>query len=337
MFAVNIDYDWDLRKTSKRCSPPLRCVCGRRLCYQYELESVKQPSRHVCLGSTHFAEHLGIPVAVAQEVRNNVNQIQSLMDEVLIRYRAGERFPAHFIGRVDAGVLLLEDEPFRKRVLAYRRVDLPLTAVDKGRLRRLIENTSDEQLAIAKTQQAEHERARATKLEAERKRKAQLRRLQVRTRQQNQIDLEKANQLRHEANVARRQRMWQEMMEKKRAQFADKTPEEIAALKRQHEVKVKIKKEQQRQHRLAVEAEEKSAEQEELLRAFLAAKRAEKRAAVHQNDKPKKIRQKATRPSKPKGTTKTQHSTSNQKKVVERPLMNRQLYDQLKKWQDMNH
>lgn len=281
LFAVNIDYEWDRRKSGKKCSPPLRCICHRRVRYQFELESLQDSKKHVRLGSTHFAEHLGIPLAVAQEVRNNVNQIQSLMDEVLIKFRAGERFPERFKSRIDDGILLLEEEPFRRRILAYKRVDLPLTEVAKERLSRLIRTTSNRELAVARNQQAaidqanesaklkrERERLEAQRkeqIEAQERRKARRERKQAEfeqakaQRQRNLKDVNIVNQRRHQENVARREQMWQELMARKKAELAGKTPEEIAEIKRQHRLELEAKAEKKRLHRLEVKAREEAA------------------------------------------------------------------------------
>lgn len=143
LVSVNIDYEWDLRKAGKRHSEPLKCMCGRHLRYQYELEAVENPKKHVKLGSTHFAQHLNIPPSVATEVRRNINQIQSLMDEVLIKYRAGQRFPEQFVGGIEAGILMREQRPFREKILAYKSADMPLPMVFERRLTRLFSDSVD--------------------------------------------------------------------------------------------------------------------------------------------------------------------------------------------------
>lgn len=126
LYAVNIDYDWDARKAGLASRPPLKCACGRPLRYQYEIESIGRAQKHVKLGSTHFAQHLGIPAAVATEVRHKVNHIQSVMDEVLVKFKHGERFPKRFNDKISDGMLLLASESFAQRVLDFQRVDFPI-------------------------------------------------------------------------------------------------------------------------------------------------------------------------------------------------------------------
>lgn len=240
LFAVNIDYDWSARqkqKQKKHISPELRCICGRRLRYQFELESVTQPKRHVCLGSTHFAEHLGIPGDVAQEVRNRVSRIQSLMDEVLIRVRAGEKFPDNFKSHIAEGILLLDEEPFRKRILEYMRVDLPITELAYARVLKLIKNSTSEQRKKVKLQQslqayAKAEAIRKQELAEQQQREEAERRRQRKAEQylQEKREMRQAviigNAARHAANVARRQQLWEEMMARKKHEFDGLSPEE---------------------------------------------------------------------------------------------------------------
>lgn len=153
LFAVNIDYDWEARKAGLPCGAPLRCQCGRRLRYQYELESVGRSHKHVKLGSTHFAEHLGIPISVANEVKNRVSSIQSVMDELLVKFRHGERFPARFNNKIHDGMLYLATESFAERVLDFQRVDLPLFSRDVALLQQMMMKYSPSEIAAAKATQ----------------------------------------------------------------------------------------------------------------------------------------------------------------------------------------
>jgi hypothetical protein len=91
--GIRIDYGWDYRKIHPERSANLRCVCNRQLRYQYQLVSKDGLNRHVNLGSSHFMQHLGIPTSVAKEVFAQFNQVQKTMDEMLVRYKQGQRFP----------------------------------------------------------------------------------------------------------------------------------------------------------------------------------------------------------------------------------------------------
>lgn len=137
-FALNIDYEWDRNKNAERHSQPLKCMCKRHLRYQYEFESVSNPKQHVFLGSTHFAEHLGIPMSVAKEIRANINQVQSLMDEILIKLRMGQDFPKRLKVEIQAGKLHGQGNKFTQAIHAFMHADLPLSDVMERRLRRIL-------------------------------------------------------------------------------------------------------------------------------------------------------------------------------------------------------
>lgn len=100
LVTVHIDRQWEMRKRTKNRSGYQYCQCGKPLKYQYEIEAINNSKRHLCLGSTHFAEHAGIPVKVAIEIQKHLNQIQIYMDEILYRYREGERFPEDRFGYI---------------------------------------------------------------------------------------------------------------------------------------------------------------------------------------------------------------------------------------------
>ena len=151
LFAINIDYDWDARKKGVLCSPALRCQCGRRLRYQYELESIGHDQKHIKLGSTHFSEHLGIPLSIATEVKNQVNQIQSVMDEILVKFDHNERFPKRFSAKIIDGMLCLATEKFANRILDFQRVDMPLFSCDVAELHRMTMKYTAQEIASAKS------------------------------------------------------------------------------------------------------------------------------------------------------------------------------------------
>lgn len=138
--GIRVDYGWEYRKSDPRRSANLRCVCGRQLRYQYQLVSTDGHNRRVNLGSSHFLQHLGIPVSVSHEVFANFNQVQRKMDEMLAQYRAGERFP-----RVNGmRKIAISWEFGNSRSIVARRLhgfavaDLPLTKSDKNALKRLV-------------------------------------------------------------------------------------------------------------------------------------------------------------------------------------------------------
>lgn len=134
LVSVNVDYGWEMRKKTNNHRGYQYCECGRKLKYQYEIESLDNSKHHLYLGSTHFAEHAGIPVEVAQEVRTRINKIQIYMDEILYRYKQGERFPETRFGYLFERGVMSEPTQFNMKMKHFREAKLPLFHVDEDRL-----------------------------------------------------------------------------------------------------------------------------------------------------------------------------------------------------------
>lgn len=137
---IRVDYGWKARKTHPERSAHLECVCGRQLRYQYRLVSTDGRNRHINLGSNHFMQHLGIPAEVAQEVFHQFNQVQKTMDEMLVRYSRGERFPS---GNNARNILMGKrfgnySPSVFKRLRWHAVADFPLSKKDKKRVRKLV-------------------------------------------------------------------------------------------------------------------------------------------------------------------------------------------------------
>jgi hypothetical protein len=100
---------------------------------QYVLEAVAAPHQRIYLGVTHFAQELGIPAAVASEVRKRVNTIQMYMDEVLTYYKWGRRFPAERYTRGRSLGAFSDDGAFAVKLADFARADFPLFHLDQQR------------------------------------------------------------------------------------------------------------------------------------------------------------------------------------------------------------
>lgn len=136
--GVNIDYHWEQANRNLKKFPHYYCQCGRVVKNQYVLESMTAPHQRLYLGVTHFAQELGIPDAVASEVKKRVNEIQMYMDEVLTYYKWGRRFPAE---RYALGLQLgafKEESGFTAKMADFARADFPLFHLDQQRLERLV-------------------------------------------------------------------------------------------------------------------------------------------------------------------------------------------------------
>ncbi|WP_262316611.1 hypothetical protein [Lacticaseibacillus parakribbianus] len=138
--GIRVDYGWADRHRHPERSANLRCVCGRPLRYQYQLVSVDGKNTRVALGSQHFAQHLGIPAGIAQEVFGHFNRVQREMDAMLARFRNGTRFPRRknrwAIAQSPAFATLTTVAA--RRLVICAEADLPLTDRDLARLDALI-------------------------------------------------------------------------------------------------------------------------------------------------------------------------------------------------------
>jgi hypothetical protein len=138
--GLNIDYYWEARKTRKVTVPRLRCACGRYIKNQYVLRSVADKHVTIKLGITHFEQELGITPQVAREVRQQLNQIQIYMDEVLTYYKWGRRFPQSLYQKAQR-LGIVPDSPasgFWGKIADFAVADFPLFHTDQERLTALV-------------------------------------------------------------------------------------------------------------------------------------------------------------------------------------------------------
>lgn len=136
--GVNIDYHWEQRPRDLRKFPHYHCQCGRVVKNQYVLEAVAAPRKRIYLGVTHFAQELGIPDAVASEVRKRVNAIQMYMDEVLTYYKWGRRFPTEAYAKGQALGVFNDEGTFAAKLTDFAHADFPLFHLDQQRFDRLL-------------------------------------------------------------------------------------------------------------------------------------------------------------------------------------------------------
>lgn len=105
----------------------LYCDCGRRLKNQFILRS-RSTGRQLSLGITHFQQHASIPLKVANEIQQGVNEVHLYMDTILLHYDRGQRFPHQLFEKVCrlGGFKDRESTLLYQRCQLFNRVDLPL-------------------------------------------------------------------------------------------------------------------------------------------------------------------------------------------------------------------
>jgi hypothetical protein len=121
----------------------LKCKCGRGIKYQFVVKS-KSKKHEMALGISHFAQHLGIPQEVANEVRKGINKIDQGVDEVLRKYSVGRRFQQELYDEyVEMDLNVASRKKFNGILKEFSQANLPLARVDHERLTSLVsENRS---------------------------------------------------------------------------------------------------------------------------------------------------------------------------------------------------
>lgn len=105
----------------------LYCDCGRRLKNQFILRS-RSTGRQLFLGISHFQQHASIPPKVTREIQAGINKINLYMDNILLAYQAGRRFPQHKFNYIEEhhGFKNRESTIFYQRCSLFSQVNLPL-------------------------------------------------------------------------------------------------------------------------------------------------------------------------------------------------------------------
>ena len=134
LVGVHIDQTWDIDGGRGGATHKYHCECGRPIKYQFELQPTSRRGRHLLLGSSCFARYAGIPAQVAREIQGQVTTIQIYMNQILVKWDRGERFPeAQFGGVMDSGIFAAPSV-FGQKITDFRAADLPLFANDYSRM-----------------------------------------------------------------------------------------------------------------------------------------------------------------------------------------------------------
>lgn len=120
----------------------LYCRCGRQVKYQFILLAVES-GELLALGSTHFAQHLGVSEAVAAQVRQGLHTIDRGTDLILRQVAAGLHFPKHLYRKLvkEQSEKQLPAET-QRRLAAFAKADLPIYEEDQQSLLALAASAS---------------------------------------------------------------------------------------------------------------------------------------------------------------------------------------------------
>ncbi|MFZ8764937.1 hypothetical protein [Enterococcus diestrammenae] len=109
----------------------LYCRCGRQVKYQFILVST-ETGELMPLGSTHFAQHLGVPELVAHQVRSGLHQIDRGLDLILQQVAVGLHFPEKLYREAQVRQLLPKlPAEVAERLQAFAVADLPIYQEDQ--------------------------------------------------------------------------------------------------------------------------------------------------------------------------------------------------------------
>lgn len=112
----------------------LFCRCGRELKYQFVLVS-KQTGEKLALGSTHFAQHIGVDPKIAQQIQTGTHRLDRGVDLVLAQVDKGLHFPQRYYNHfTNRGLKSNCSATFLKRLAAFAKADLPLYDEDSREL-----------------------------------------------------------------------------------------------------------------------------------------------------------------------------------------------------------
>ena len=134
---VRLEYDplFKKKRSKRKYNPTLYCdACHNPLKYQYVVRSL-QTGYEQELGETCFTQRTGIPTHIAREIYKSKDDINLFQDEILNKYRKGDRFPKSIYNK---SLYFSADEywgeALRDRILEFKRADLPLFHTDRLKL-----------------------------------------------------------------------------------------------------------------------------------------------------------------------------------------------------------
>lgn len=130
-----LDAGADWRTTSN-----LYCDCGRKLRNQYILLN-NQTAEVKKFGVTHFEEHTGIPVALANKIKQGITKIDYELDELLVKISRNWTLEDAGIHDMPKALHIPED------IQTHLDLDLPLLERQVSRLRDLMTQYESEQMA----------------------------------------------------------------------------------------------------------------------------------------------------------------------------------------------
>lgn len=112
----------------------LYCRCGRQVKYQFILLAVAT-GELLLLGSTHFAQHLGVSETVAAQVRKGLHTIDRGTDLILQQVAAGLHFPQRLYQKISPHQLKQQlPEATQRRLSAFSQANLPIYEEDQKAL-----------------------------------------------------------------------------------------------------------------------------------------------------------------------------------------------------------
>ncbi|GGD03085.1 hypothetical protein [Enterococcus wangshanyuanii] len=139
-------------------SDRLYCACGKEVKYQYILKS-KHTGEQIGLSLQHFSEHTNIPINIAKNVKEGLQEIDRHLDGILVEVYKEHGFQSDIsIFLIDYSLELLElSNRLKETVSAFSGVNLPLGWNDYWNIKTAIDDFK-KQLIIKEQKRVTQER-----------------------------------------------------------------------------------------------------------------------------------------------------------------------------------
>ena len=129
------DYDYEMHLGNRN---RYHCECGRGVKYLYEIKSKDGEKSHF-LGVNHLSQHLGISQTVVKEIIDKNNKVQYDIDNLLVRYFRGERYPQSLYECYKkAGCESSPKTSFENKLSDFSHANFPLTESEKYKMNKSI-------------------------------------------------------------------------------------------------------------------------------------------------------------------------------------------------------
>ena len=151
---IGIEIDHFYKRGTRHQKNYLKCdVCGYHPIKRCYVLKSQERDQVVGMGLDCFKEHVIIPEKAKKEIHQYLNDINEFRDQILMSYWQGKRFPNDVYLRAVQHPNFDPTSDFGRRILEFKRADLPLYSRDQGSLKRLARNAKKAMLVKQQEQE----------------------------------------------------------------------------------------------------------------------------------------------------------------------------------------